>query len=98
MVAGEVDHVDMLIHNAAGFGDHTEGNGRLSITPPFLPLYNINCLGAMRLVHSFLPLMQTGMKRLCFVSSEAGVVSVAHRTEVSSYCMVQNSPSIWRCA
>ena len=31
--------------------------------------------------------MQTGMKRLCFVSSEAGVVSVAHRTEVSSYCM-----------
>ena len=25
MVAGEVDHVDMLIHNAAGFGDHTGG-------------------------------------------------------------------------
>ena len=28
-----------------------------------------------------------GMKRLCFVSSEAGAVSVAHREDLSSYCM-----------
>ena len=27
------------------------------------------------------------MKRLCFVSSEAGAVSVAHREDLSSYCM-----------
>ena len=87
MVAGEVDHVDMLIHNAAGFGDHTGGERKAVDYSTFSTPYNINCLGAMRLVHSFLPLMQTGMKRLCFVSSEAGVVSVAHRTEVSSYCM-----------
>ena len=47
----------------------------------------VNALGAMRMVHAFLPLMQTGMKRLCFVSSEAGAVSVAHREDLSSYCM-----------
>ncbi len=86
-VAGEVDHIDMLIHNAAGFGDHTGGpRAEIDFTTFIIP-YNINALGAMRLVHFFYPLMQTGMKRLCFVSSEAGVVSVAHRTEISSYCM-----------
>lgn len=78
------DHVDMLIHNAAAFGSHDTGTIDFST---FMVPYNVNCLGAMRLVHSFLPLMRTGMKRLCFVSSEAGVVSVAHRTEISSYCM-----------
>lgn len=86
-VAEKTDHIDMLIHNAAGFGDHSGGEKTEIDYTTFAAPYNINCLGAIRLVHSFLPLMQTGMKRLCFVSSEAGVVSVAHRTEVSSYCM-----------
>ena len=58
-----------------------------SIFSKFLLPYNVNALGAMRMVHAFLPLMQTGMKRLCFVSSEAGAVSVAHREDLSSYCM-----------
>ena len=84
-VGKEADHVDMLIHNAAGFGGQS-GDGEIDFTT-FAAPYNINALGARRMVHYFLPLMQTGMKRLCFVSSEAGVVSVAHRTEISSYCM-----------
>ncbi len=87
LVAKETDHVDMLIHNAAGFGEHAGKDKKASDFSSFMAPYNINCLGAMRMVHFFLPLMQTGMKRLCFVSSEAGVVSVAHRTQVSSYCM-----------
>lgn len=78
----------MLIHNAAGFGGQAgEKTQRVDYSTFAVP-YNINALGAMRLVHSFAPLMKdSGIKRLCFVSSEAGVVSVAHRTEVSSYCM-----------
>lgn len=86
-VGKEVDHLDMLIHNAAGFGDHAGGPNTEIDFSTFITPYNINALGAMRMVHYFLPLMQTGMKRLCFVSSEAGAVSVAHRTEISSYCM-----------
>lgn len=87
MVAEKVDDLDMLIHNAAGFGDHVGGpKGGIDYSK-FITPYNINALGAMRLVHYFAPLMKTGMKRFCFVSSEAGVTSVAHRTEPSSYCM-----------
>lgn len=87
-VAKMAGTVDMLIHNAAGFGGQAgEKTQRVDYSTFAVP-YNINALGAMRLVHSFAPLMKdSGIKRLCFVSSEAGVVSVAHRTEVSSYCM-----------
>ena len=84
-VAAEADVVDMLVHNAAGFG--AQGGQKIDYAT-FVTPYNINALGAMRLVNRFLPLMRdSDLKRLCFVSSEAGVVSVAHRTEVSSYCM-----------
>ena len=86
-VRGKAGYVDMLVHNAAGFGGHhgdIKGNMDLS---GFSVPFNINCLGAMRLVQVFLPLMQTGMRRLCFVSSEAGVVSVCSRNAVSSYCL-----------
>ncbi len=86
LVAKEVNCVDMLVHNAAGFGQQTPEGQEIDFSA-FLTPYNINALGAMRLVHSFLPLMEKGMRRLCFISSEAGVVSVAHRTEISSYCM-----------
>lgn len=86
--AEQVDVVDMIIHNAAGFGDHTGEKAERMNFSTFATPYNINALGAMRLVNGFLPLMKNSqMKRLCFVSSEAGVVSVAHRTEISSYCM-----------
>lgn len=37
------------------------------------------------MVKSFLPLMKEGMKRLAFVSSEAGVNSLAHRTDGYAY-------------
>ncbi len=81
--------VDMLVHNAASFGSRIQEDIRkdhLHIDAYMAP-FDTNALGAMRLVQGFLPLMQSGMKRLCFVSSEAGSVSVAHRTELSSYCM-----------
>ncbi|MBP3645350.1 MAG: SDR family NAD(P)-dependent oxidoreductase [Clostridia bacterium] len=82
-VKGKTGTLDMLVHNAAAFGDHA---AEPDFSRFWIP-YNVNAIGAIRLVQAFLPLMQEGMKRLCFVSSEAGVVSVAHRTEVSSYCM-----------
>ena len=86
-VAAETGRIDMLVHNAAGFGDHAARAGGSMDFSSFMAPYNINCLGAVRMVRAFLPLMQAGMKRLCFVSSEAGAVSVAHRDAISSYCM-----------
>lgn len=81
MVAEQEEYLDMLVHNAAHFG------GAVDDYDGYMIPFNINCLGAIRLVQAVLPLMQKGMQRLCFVSSEAGSVSLAHRDEPSSYCM-----------
>lgn len=89
LIRSKTDHVDMLVHNAAAFNARIREDirkDRLSLQNYMKP-FDTNALGAMRLVQAFLPLMQTGKKRLCFVSSEAGSVSVAHRDELSSYCM-----------
>ena len=83
-----VAHVaaDQTVHNAAAFGDHPASPEEIDFSRFAIP-FNVNALGAIRLVQAFLPRMRGGLRRLCFVSSEAGSVSVAHRTEVSSYCM-----------
>lgn len=86
-IARAAGTLDILVHNAAGFGSRGgDIKGEIDLSGFSAP-YNVNALGAMRLVQAFLPLMQAGERRLCFVSSEAGVVSVAHRPAISSYCM-----------
>lgn len=51
-------------------------------------LYDVNALGALRVVETFLPLMEQGQaKRLCFVSSEAGSIGRSERTSWFGYCM-----------
>ncbi len=53
-----------------------------------LSAFNINSLGPLRMVDIFLPLMDSGLKRLCFVSSEAGSISVCMRDRGPvTYCM-----------
>jgi NAD(P)-dependent dehydrogenase (short-subunit alcohol dehydrogenase family) len=51
-------------------------------------LYDVNALGPLRTVEAFLPLMDWGeLKRLCFVSSEAGCLTRSHRKAWFGYCM-----------
>lgn len=69
--ARQVDQLDMLVSNAGIFGGDDEAAVR--------SVYNVNTLAAIRLTEAFLPKMQQGMKRLAFVSSEAGVITIAHR-------------------
>ena len=85
-VGEKAGSLDMIVHNAAAFGDHPASPEEIDFSRFAIP-FNVNALGAIRLVQAFLPRMRGGLRRLCFVSSEAGSVSVAHRTEVSSYCM-----------
>lgn len=83
LVAQETECLDMLV-NCAGIavGKEPEEIKRL---------YKVNVLGPMCMVESFLPLMQKGLKRLCFVSSEAGSISVAHREGIYPYGMSKTS-------
>jgi len=87
-VKKHTDHLDVLISNA---GVNSE-----TIYPTIREpqnyeemhrLYDVNTLGALRVVEAFLPLMERGQKRLCFISSEAGSIGMAQRTSWFGYCM-----------
>jgi NAD(P)-dependent dehydrogenase (short-subunit alcohol dehydrogenase family) len=89
VVGAITDHVDLLVNNAGVISPTME-------TPIREPqdyaemhrLYDINALGPLRVVWAFLPLMDRGsLKRLCFVSSEAGSITRAERTSWFSYNM-----------
>ncbi|HHX64141.1 MAG TPA: SDR family NAD(P)-dependent oxidoreductase, partial [Chloroflexi bacterium] len=84
--------VDLLINNAGIGGGRSDladesGEGGLDYDA-IHRAYNVNALGAIRMVEAFMPLMEDSpLKRLCFVSSEAGSISLAHRTGGFGYCM-----------
>ena len=85
-VAAETDRIDLLINNAG----IRAGSAMLGEGLEFEAMqnaYNVNTLGPIRTVEAFLPLMEEGMRRLCFVSSEAGCISLAYRQDTFGYCM-----------
>ncbi len=82
-VSQKTDTVDVLV-NCAGI---SRGEGEEA----FRQIVNVNAVGAMRMVEAFLPLMQKGEKRLCFVSSEAGSITVAHRKGEAPYYPMSKS-------
>jgi NAD(P)-dependent dehydrogenase (short-subunit alcohol dehydrogenase family) len=81
--------LDLLINNAG----ITAPSNYLAIREPqnyadMLRILSVNALGALRVVEAFLPLLDAGaLKRLCFVSSEAGSVGASKRTGWFGYCM-----------
>ncbi len=88
-VSAETDCVDLII-NDAGVSSRAM---RADISEPqdydeMHRLFDVNALGPLRVVEAFLPLTRPSeMKRLCFVSSEAGSINMARRTSWYSYCM-----------
>jgi NAD(P)-dependent dehydrogenase (short-subunit alcohol dehydrogenase family) len=51
-------------------------------------VFDVNTLGPLRVVESFLPVMEASpMKRLAFVSSEAGSIERCYRTAWFAYTM-----------
>jgi NAD(P)-dependent dehydrogenase (short-subunit alcohol dehydrogenase family) len=85
-----VTHVDVLINNAGISAGRSELGDGLDFAA-MQRAFNINTLGAIRVVNAFLPLMAQGMRRLCFVSSEAGSISLAYRQRGFGYCMSKSA-------
>jgi NAD(P)-dependent dehydrogenase (short-subunit alcohol dehydrogenase family) len=89
VVAERAGRLDLLINNA---GIHTPGT-RFAIREgldyaDIHHVIDVNSLGPLRVAQTFLPLLeQSEIKRLVFVSSEAGSVTRAQRTSWYSYCM-----------
>lgn len=81
--------IDLLINNAGVITDKNEDSIRtLQDYDEMIRLYQVNALGPIRTSEAFLPLLERGeLKRLCFVSSEAGSIGKAERTAWFAYCM-----------
>lgn len=88
-VARHTDRLDLLVNNA---GINALGREQKIAAgqdyDEMHRLYDVNALGSLRAVEAFLPLLQKSpLKRLCFVSSEAGSVGRARRQAWYAYCM-----------
>ena len=88
-VGEQVDVIDVLINNAGVNSLSRAQTIRDGLDYDEMHrLFNTNSLGALRVVESYLPLMEAGeIKRLGFVSSEAGSIKNAHRDAWFSYGM-----------
>jgi NAD(P)-dependent dehydrogenase (short-subunit alcohol dehydrogenase family) len=88
-VSAQVSHVDLLINNA-GVTSRNESNP-ITFSQDYAEmhrLYDVNTLGPLRMVEAFFPLVeQSTLKRLCFVSSEAGSIGASQRQAWFGYCM-----------
>jgi NAD(P)-dependent dehydrogenase (short-subunit alcohol dehydrogenase family) len=88
-VAEQTDRLDLLINNAGVISPVMSRSIREA--PDYAEmhrLYDVNALGPLRAVQAFLPLLDRGtLKRLCFVSSEAGSIERSHRQAWFDYCM-----------
>lgn len=89
ITSGLVSHIDLLISNAAVNRSHHVSSIRHEQNFANMQLeMNVNAVGALRLVHTFLPLLDRGgLKLLCFVSSEAGSIGASKRNGWFGYCM-----------
>jgi NAD(P)-dependent dehydrogenase (short-subunit alcohol dehydrogenase family) len=89
LVGESADRVDLLVNNA---GVNSPTKTRTIREPQdyaeMQRLYGVNALGPLRVVQAFLPLTdRSPLKRLCFVSSEAGSIGTAERKAMYGYCM-----------
>lgn len=88
-VADAVDRVDLIVNNAGVISPAMYRTIREAQDYAEMHrLFDVNALGALRVVEAFLPLTdRSALKRLCFVSSEAGSIARSHRDAWFSYCM-----------
>ena len=89
LAAQKSDVVDLLINNAGINAIHRERTVRETQDYDEIHrVYDTNSLGPLRVLEAFLPLTDhSTMKRLCFVSSEAGSLARAQRSAWFGYCM-----------
>ena len=88
-VAEQTNYIDVLVNNAGIYSPITERTIREPQDYEEMHrLYDVNALGPLRVTEAFLPLTDRGnLKRLCFISSEAGSIARSERTAWFGYCM-----------
>lgn len=99
--AGTVGTLDLLISNAGVYGRHEDDRYESGLHPDeMLWDYRVNALGPVLLLEAFAPRMeQSGLRRVCVVSSEAGSIGACWRDNAFGYSMskaaVNMGTQIW---
>jgi NAD(P)-dependent dehydrogenase (short-subunit alcohol dehydrogenase family) len=93
IVSQHTDKVDLLINNAGVNSPTNRRSIRENLDfAEMHRLYDVNALGALRVVEAFVPMTdRSEFKRLCFVSSEAGSITKSYRTAWYGYCMSKSA-------
>lgn len=83
------DRLDMLISNAGIFEKDNGNNDPMNTDYDYMmKQYSVNAVSAVRLTEGLYPFLQkSNVKKICFVSSEAGSITQAQRKESFGYCM-----------
>lgn len=96
LVKNYTDTLDVLISNSGITGRDDNTYDEFTDTGMMLNVYNVNAVGAVRLVENFLPLVEKSTeKKLIFVSSEAGSVTQCKRTSFFWYCMSKSALNMY---
>jgi len=87
-ISKHTDYLDVIVNNA-GISGVAGDIYKLEDLEKGKAIFNVNVIGCMRMMNFFLPFLQReeSEKRLCFVSSEAGSISVCHRDDGFVYPM-----------
>ena len=92
-VARHTDRIDVFVSNAAFMGGGPGGMPPPDLKESLIDVslaeksVRVNALGALLCTEALLPLMQTGMKRLCYVSSEVASINQMMRDNGFRYPM-----------
>ena len=89
LIGGKTDRVDLLVSNAGiNRSAHIENIRAEQDFDDMIAEYNVNALGGLRMTRALLPLLdRSELKRLCYVSSEAGSIGASYRSGWYGYCM-----------
>ena len=80
--------LDLIISNAAINGKLQTEELMKTEYAHMMRTYDVNAVGAVRIVETFQDMMTaSSIRRICFVSSEAGSITQAARVDNFSYCM-----------
>jgi NAD(P)-dependent dehydrogenase (short-subunit alcohol dehydrogenase family) len=84
-------HIDLLINNAGITAGKSELRSPINYSA-MKAAFNVNTLGSLRVVKAFLPLTDnSSLKRLCFISSEAGSIGLTRRKDGYGYCITKTA-------
>lgn len=88
LVYKTTEKLDVLISNAGIFEKTTEHDDMNTDYHDMMNIYNVNAIGGVRLIETFMEMLKKSEeRRICLVSSEAGSITSAERTNCYSYCM-----------